>query len=141
MKIFLDANVLVTVLCNEYPRFTYCSRVLSLCDNPKFEVYTSPICLAIVFYFAEKKNGTELAKKKISLLSSKIKIAIVDEDAIRKTASNKSVKDFEDGMEYYAALDAKCKYIVTHDKDDFYFSEIAVLNPEEFLLENLRLIK
>ena len=29
MRIFLDANILVTVLCNEYPRFTYCSRVLS----------------------------------------------------------------------------------------------------------------
>ena len=64
MKIFLDANVLVSVLNKEYPLFTYSSRVLSLADNPEFKVYTSPLCLAIAFYFAEKKNGNAMARKK-----------------------------------------------------------------------------
>ena len=141
MRIFLDANVLVTVLCNEYPRFTYCSRVLSLCDNPKFEVYTSPICLAIAFYFAEKKNGHELAKKKIILLSEKIKIAAVDESIVRKATTDKSISDFEDGMQYYAALNAKCKCIITQDKDDFYFSKLETLTAEEFLLKHVRATK
>ena len=59
MKIFLDANILVSVLNKEYPLFTYSARVLSLMDHPKFEVYTSPICLAIAFYFAEKKIFTK----------------------------------------------------------------------------------
>ena len=135
MKIFLDANILVTVLCNEYPRFTYCARILSLCDNPKFEVYTSPICLAIAFYFAEKKNGHELARKKIVLLSSKIKIAAVDENIVRKTTSDKSIIDFEDGLEYYAALATKCKCIITHDKDDFYFADTEILSAEDFLIK------
>jgi predicted nucleic acid-binding protein len=137
MKIFLDANILVTVLCNEYPDFTYCSRVLSLCDNRKFEIYTSPICLAIAYYFAEKKNGTRLANTKIALLTDKLRIAPVDESAVKKAASNKSIEDFEDGMKYYAALHAGCKCIITHDKDDFYFSEMEVLKPEEFLLKHV----
>jgi predicted nucleic acid-binding protein len=141
MRIFLDANILVTVLCNEYPRFTYCSRVLSLCDNPGFDVYTSPICLAIAFYFTEKKNGTQLALKKMKLISEKIRVASVDEAAVKKTTANKSIHDFEDGLEYYAALDAKCKCIITHDKDDFYFSQIEILNPEEFLLKHVKGIK
>ena len=141
MRIFLDANILVTVLCNEYPRFTYCSRVLSLCDNPRFEVYTSPICLAIAFYFAEKKNGHDLARKKIILLSEKIKIAAVDESIVKKVVSDKTVKDFEDGMQYYAALAAKCKCIITEDKGDFYFSKLETLTAEEFLLKHLKTIK
>jgi predicted nucleic acid-binding protein len=136
MRIFLDANILVTVLCNEYPHFTYCSRVLSLCDNPKFEVYTSPICLAIAYYFAEKKNGTQLANKKMALLANNLKITTVDTDVVKKTAANKTISDFEDGLQYYAALDAKCKCIITHDKDDFHFSHIEVLGAEEFLLKH-----
>src|SRR5580704_11646794 len=115
MRIFLDANILVTVLCNEYPQFTYCARVLSLCDNPKFEVYTTPICLAIAWYFAEKKNGRALAKNKITLLSDKIKIAAVDETVVQKVLADKAINDFEDGLEYYAAAQTKCKAIVTHD--------------------------
>lgn len=49
MKIFLDAIVLGSVLNKEYQLFTYSSRVLGLTDKNGFEMYTSPICLAIAF--------------------------------------------------------------------------------------------
>ena len=135
MRIFLDANILVTVLCNEYPQFGLCSRILSLCDNKKFEVYTSPMCLAIAFYFAEKKNGNKLARKKINLVGSKLKITSVDETVVKNTIANKSINDFEDGMEYYSALQSKCMCIVTSDKKDFYFSQIEIINPNDFLIK------
>ena len=54
MKVFLDANILISVLNKEYPVFTFSSRVLSLADNSKYKFYTSPLCLAIAYYFAEK---------------------------------------------------------------------------------------
>lgn len=133
MKIFLDANILISVLNKEYPAFTFSSRILSLTDSKRFKVYTSPICLAIAFYFAEKKSGTESAKSKIALLASKINIAPVDKKAVVMTAENKAVKDYEDGLEYYAALHAGCKYIVTEDVHDFYFSKIPVGSAEQFL--------
>ena len=66
MRIFLDANILVSVLNKEYPLFSYTARILSLADSRKFTVYISPVCLAIAFYFAEKKSGTQLAKKENS---------------------------------------------------------------------------
>ncbi len=137
MSIFLDANILIAVLCNEYPLFTYCARVVSLADNPKFKVYTSPLCLAIAFYFTEKKNGTALAKKKISVLSEKLKITTIDEKTVKNAAAEKAIEDFEDGMQYYSALNAKCKCIITEDKNDFYFSAIEVLSAEEFLLKHV----
>jgi len=68
MRIFLDANILVSVLNKEYPLFTYTARIVSLADQQKFTVYTSPVCLAIAFYFAENKSGTQMAKQKIKLL-------------------------------------------------------------------------
>lgn len=68
MRIFLDANILVSVLNKEYLLFSYSARIISLADNKKFTVYTSPICLVIAFYFAEKKSGTQLAKKRLKYL-------------------------------------------------------------------------
>jgi predicted nucleic acid-binding protein len=55
MKIFLDANILISVVNKEYPLFSQTARILSLADRKGFQIYTSPICLAIAFYFAEKK--------------------------------------------------------------------------------------
>lgn len=137
MRIFLDANILVSVLNKEYPLFTYAARVISLTDNKKFTVYTSPVCLAIAFYFAEKKSGTQLAKQKIKLLSEKITIATVGKNEVIQILENKKVNDFEDGIEYYAAANNKCDVIVTEDISDYYFADIKVCRAKNFLEEYL----
>jgi len=49
------------------------------------------------------------------------------------TAQHKAMKGFEDGLEYYTALHAGCTCIITEDTNDFYFSEIEVLNSEQFI--------
>jgi predicted nucleic acid-binding protein len=137
VKIFLDANILVSVLNKEYPLFTYSARVLSLADNSKYEIYTSPICLAIAFYFAEKKSGRKEAKRKIGLLASKIGIAEADRKIVLQAIENKSIDDFEDGVEYYSAIKAGCKWIVTEDKNDFHFSKLPVMTARQFLEEHV----
>ena len=132
MKLFLDANVIVSVLNKEYPLFYYSSRIISLAGTSKFQLYTSPICLAIAFYFAEKKYRSRKAKEKISLLCQHIHIAETSETAVIKALGDKSVLDLEDGFEYYAAVENKCTCIITEDIRDFYFSKIEVLNCEGF---------
>lgn len=137
MRIFLDANVLVSVLNKEYPLFPISSRVLSLADKSGYELFTSPICLAIAFYFSEKKSGTDLAKKKIELLASKLKSTTVNQDVVSLTATDVRVRDFEDGLEYYSALDSFCEVIITEDENGFFFSKIPVLTCDQFMKEKL----
>jgi predicted nucleic acid-binding protein len=137
MRVFLDANILVSVLNKEYPLFSHSSRILSLAGTKNFELFTSPVCLAIAFYFAEKKSGSERAMNKIQLLISKINIADTDRNAVRMAAKNKAIKDFEDGLEYYSAVNAGCECIITEDTGDFYFSHINVIHSQQFLEQYL----
>ena len=139
MKAFLDANVLISVLNKEYPLFTVSSRILSLADTKRFQIYTSPICLAIAFYFAEKKYKARVAKQKISILCDHIEIAEATASSVKKCLDNPKINDFEDGLEYYAAIENKCSCIITEDKRDFYFSEIEVLNCHDFFLKYMAL--
>lgn len=137
MKIFLDANILVSVLNKEYPLFTTTSRILSLTDKKGFTLYTSPVCLAIAFYFAEKKFKSIMAKNKIRLLCEHIIITAINENIVFKTLQTSAINDFEDGLEYYSAVENKCDCIITEDIDDFYFSKIEVLRSEEFFKKYL----
>ena len=91
MKVFLDANILVSVFNKEYPLFSYTARILSLAGHNGLRFYTSPICLAIAFYFAEKKSGTESAKKKIQLLVSKLDIAEADKKGVLLASQSKAM--------------------------------------------------
>lgn len=137
MRIFLDANVLVSVLNKEYPLFPISSRILSLADKSGYELFTSPICLAIAFYFSEKKSGTDLAKKKIEMLVSKLKSTTVNQEVVSLTATDARVTDLEDGLEYYSAMNSSCEVIITEDQNGFYFSDIPVLTCDQFMKEKV----
>lgn len=137
MRIFLDANILVSVLNKEYPLFTWSARVLSLAGKKRFTLYTSAVCLAIAFYFAEKKSGTRAARTKIGLLTQHVSIAGLGGAEVIQAVKDQSVNDFEDGLQYYAAKAAKCRCIITEDVHDFYFSELEVLTAEQFLRKYL----
>jgi predicted nucleic acid-binding protein len=132
MRIFLDANVLVSVVNKEYPLFPLSARVLSLSENSKYQVYTSPLCLAIAYYFAEKKSGKLMAKKKLALLAQNLRITKLNEETTR-LAARSNMDDFEDALQYYSALDSKCECIITENTKDFYKCELEVLDCEQFL--------
>jgi predicted nucleic acid-binding protein len=51
MKLFVDANILVSVINHEDPLYNFSSRILSLTNKNKFEIFTSPLNLAIAFFF------------------------------------------------------------------------------------------
>ena len=76
MRFFLDANILVSVLNKEYPAYMYTSRILSMAGQKDKILVTTNICLAIAYYFAEKKHGEAAAKKKITLLLQKNDICL-----------------------------------------------------------------
>ena len=137
MRVFVDANILVAVLNKEYPLFSTAARILSLNGKKNIYVFTSPLCLAIAFYFSAKKSGEKLAKNKIDLLCQNIGITTIQEELTRMAIQNPKVHDFEDGLEYYSALNHKCDFIVTENQSDFYFSKIPVLGSEEFLFEKI----
>ena len=133
MRIFLDANILVSVLNKEYPLYTFTSRIISLASNKNFTVFTSPVSFAIAFYFAEKKSGSKLAKKKIELLADALSISQTGEKEVLQSLENKMGLDFEDGIEYYSAVNSKCSVLVTEDIGDFYFADIEIIKSVEFL--------
>jgi len=137
MKVFIDANILVSVLNMEYPVYPFAARILGLTDQRGFQIYTSPVCLAIAFYFAQKRYGASSAKKRMTLMVPHLSIAPTTQEAVYSAFGNPAVLDFEDGLEYFSAVEAGCTILVTEDKDDFHFSTLEVLTAEEFVTKHI----
>lgn len=132
MNIFIDANILVTVIRHEQPFFNECARVISL-SSYKYNLYVTALTLGICFYQAEKKLGTAEAKRRLRKIIENIMIARCDEDEAQQAFANVAVNDFEDGLQYYAAIHSKCESIVTYNVKDYHFSKIPVFTPVELL--------
>lgn len=133
MNIFADTNVLMTVMLPEMSRFDAAARVLTLAQDRRNKIYTTAMALGNCFFMLEKKYGHAHAKQKISTAAEHLFIAPCDEPETRNALSEKRVNDFEDGLQYFAALRAKCNCIVTYDHSGFYYASLPVLKPEDFL--------
>lgn len=135
MKLFVDANVIVSVFNHELPVFPYSSRILSLSQfDKKYTLATTPICLAIAFYFSEKKCGSVKSLQKIQTLTQYIEVLRVGSEENLAVHSNPMIRDYEDGLQYYAAKHGGCGYIITEDKNGFYYSDLPVCSSREYLL-------
>ena len=134
MNVLVDANILIAVLNKEYPSFPHAARILSLNGGNRFNIFTTPISLAIAFYFSEKKSGRKSAMKKMQLMSENLLIAGNQPEDVKKVFQNSKINDFEDSLQYHAAITNRCQCLVTENVRDFYFSEITVMRPEDFLL-------
>jgi hypothetical protein len=62
-----------------------------------------------------------------------VRVSAVTETEIQFALSS-SFKDFEDGIQHFAAkAEGGVRAIVTRDKTDYASGEIAVMSPDEFL--------
>ncbi|MBS1615721.1 MAG: PIN domain-containing protein [Bacteroidetes bacterium] len=134
MRIFLDTNIIASVLLKETPRMRASAAVMSLIDSRRFDVYTSALTLATCFYLSEKKFGKTAAKLRLDSVANHLNIARCDVQEVRSAFSMPAIEDFEDGLQYFAAKRQNCQAIITYDQGGFYYSDIPVYSPDDFLL-------
>ncbi len=65
-------------------------------------------------------------------LKKYIKIIGVDDQVI-DDALNPKFTDFEDAVQYYSAVKAKCECVVTRNVKDYKLSKLSVLNAEQLI--------
>jgi len=118
-----------------------CAAVLALGDHGRFELYTSALALGNCFYFSEKKFGKSAAKLRLEVVANHMRIARCDDMEVRGAFNSPAVHDFEDGLQYFAARRESCKAIITYDPDGFYYSDIPVYTPEDFLTSLLKKVR
>jgi len=132
MKVFLDTNVMLDFLGERELFFESAEIIVNLADIGELTICVSALSFATCNYFLGKEFGLPIAKEKITKFKILSEIVALDEIIIEKSLTS-NFTDFEDGLQYFSALKANCKHIVTRDLKDFKNSEIQVMTPTEFL--------
>ncbi len=132
-KILIDTNIILDLLAKREKFYLDSRRIFSLADNNEIELYISTLSIANSHYILHemlkiKKSREILGKFKVLVNS----IALSDK-IIELALNDSNFKDFEDGIQYYSAIDAKCDLIITRNSKDFKRSSIPIMKPNEFL--------
>lgn len=134
MKVFLDANVIIDVVQNRTDFVEASSKVLQLGLDGECELCASDITFTTVSYYARKNRTPEQLYDVLQSLREIVDVAPSGKVAIDWALRQKS-KDFEDAVQYYAALRSGAEYIVSRNVRDYPYDDIIVISPQDFLKE------
>lgn len=132
MKIVLDTNILISAFVfGGKPR-----QILSLMLEGKIQAFISPILIAEFFDVVNKKFN--LSDEELTLTRSHIENKLI---IVQPKRDIKIARDDDDNRVLEAALEGKCSYIITGDKDLLdlkIYKNIKIVTPDIFLEEKTR---
>lgn len=132
MKVLIDTNVILDVLCNRSEFVEDSSRVWKYCEVNQIKGYISALSVPNIVYILRK----ELTPQKTQQLIQQILMIfeVIDlKSSDLKNAAEMLSSDFEDAVQMCCANRIKADYIVTRNIRDFKESKVPALKPSEFL--------
>ena len=131
MKVLIDTNVILDILCNRLPFVEDARKIFRLCEVNKITRYISALSIPNIVYIMRK----ELDADKISDILEKLSLIFTITD-LKSSDLTKAAKlgfdDYEDALQSVCASRIKADFIITRNIKDFSFSKVAAVKPSEF---------
>ena len=130
MKILIDTNVILDVLCNR-PDFVDDSlKVFKYCEANQITGDISALSIPNIVYIMRKELDSERIKEILTTLTSIFTVVDLRESDLLK-AADMDFSDYEDALQSVCAARAKVNFIVTRNIKDFKNSSIPAIKPSE----------
>lgn len=135
MKVWIDTNVLLDVLCNRSEFVEASGNVWKQCEVHRIDGYVSSLSILNIMYIMRKELTPEKISDIIGQLSIIFKIVDLKAEDIKK-AADLPISDYEDAVQSAGASRIKAQYIITRNIKDYGGSKVSAIKPSE-LLERL----
>ncbi len=132
MKILIDTNVLLDVLCNRADFVQDALKIFKLCEVNRIKGCISVLSVPNIVYIMRKELDHDRIKEIIKILTSIFVVVSLRETDILN-ATNIQFSDYEDALQSVCAERIRADYIVTRNVKDFKNSPVPAITPAEFL--------
>ena len=132
MKVLIDTNIILDVLCKRPDFYKDSAKVFKLCEVKRISGVISALSIPNIMYILRKELDSEKTKEILDNLSLIFSIADLKADDLKK-AADMEFKDFEDAVQSACAARIKANYIITRNIRDFTMSKVAAIKPTELL--------
>ncbi len=131
-NLLIDTNIIIDLLAKRNNFYQEAQQLFTLADENKINLYISSLTFANTHYLLCKELNAEETRKILIKFKLLVNILPLD-DKIIELALSSDFKDFEDGLQYYTALQNKLEIIITRNKKDFRTAKLPILTAKEYL--------
>src|SRR5690606_11652609 len=104
----------------------------TLADQKKVKLFVSSLTIANTHFLLSKHYKTREARKILAKFKVLVNVLALD-DKIIELALTSDLKDFEDAIQFYTAIENNSDIIITRNKKDFKQQNIPILSAKEYL--------
>lgn len=130
MKILIDTNVILDVLCNRTDFVEDSLKVFKYCEVNQITGCISAMSVPNIVYIMRKELDSERIKEILTVLTSLFTVVDLREADLLK-AADLDFADYEDALQSVCATRVKANYIVTRNIKNFKNSPVPAIKPSE----------
>ena len=132
-QLLIDTNIIIDLLGEREPFYKDAARLFSLADRGEVKLLVSALSFANTNYVLTRMLDSEKAREILSKFKVLVRVADLTEKIVELSLSDRAFSDFEDGLQYYTAIENEASIIITRNLKDFKESKIPVMTAGEFL--------
>jgi len=123
-RVLIDTNIVIDLLSKRSRFYEEAAILFSLADKGKVTLVISSLTFANTNYILSKLKSAKKAREILRKFKVLVEIADLDDKIIELALSDDRFFDFEDGLQYYSAIENGAEVIITRNKKDFKYSQI-----------------
>lgn len=132
-KLLIDTNIVLDLLAKREPFYNGAAQIFSLADKNKLELAISSLTFANTNYVLSRLKSAQEAREILRRFRILVKVLSLNDKIIDLALNDSNFKDFEDGLQYYSAVENEQDIIITRDLNDFKESKISVMTADEYI--------
>ncbi len=132
-RLLIDTNIVIDLLSKREKYYDEAADLFSRADKKELELTISSLTFANTNYILTKLKSAKDAREILRKFKVLVELLSLDDKITELALSDDNFPDFEDGLQYYSAIENQIDVIITRNKKDFKNSKIPVLTAKEFL--------
>jgi predicted nucleic acid-binding protein len=132
-RILIDTNIVIDLLSRRKEFYDEAANLFSRADKNELVLTISSLTFANTNYILTKLKTAKEAREILRKFKVLVEILSLDDKITQLALSDDDFPDFEDGLQYYSAMENQIDLIITRNKKDFKNSKIPVFTAKEFL--------
>lgn len=132
-KLFVDTNIVIDLLSRREPFFEEAAILFSLADKKQVELSISSLTIANTSYTLLRQMDSSKTKSILRKLKLILEILPLDDKVVGLALNDDTFTDFEDGLQYFTAIENQQEVIISRNLKDFKNSIIPTMTAKQFI--------
>lgn len=132
-KLFVDTNIVIDLLSRRESFYDEAAELFSLADKKQVELSVSSLTIANTGYVLLRQMDSNKAKSVLRKLRLILKVLPLDDKIIGLALNDETFSDFEDGLQYFTAIEDRQELIITRNLKDFKNSKLTAMTAKQYI--------